>query len=129
MDRLKLLIAGVLALVAFLALMSLAGAPRPEEEASGIVRRQGGACVELERWGLFGWRTTHQAYSITDVVYARWHRPVTEPPCDATDNQASRLIRVPLDTTPGVYRICGLDDERGCVEFRMVPFEPGQPGP
>jgi hypothetical protein len=130
MGRLGRVVVGGLALAGFLLLVSLAGTPRPDTEVSGIVRRQGGACVELEKWGLFGWTSTHQAYSISDIVYAEWHRPpVDVPPCEPSDDAASRLIRMPLDAQSGIYRICGLEDDRGCIEFSVVPFEPGEPGP
>lgn len=128
MRRLKLFAGSAIAVTAFLVLMALTG-PRPDAEITGILRRAGGACLELEKWGLFGWRSTHQSYSVTDVVNAEWHQPpVDEPPCISVD-EATYQIRLPLDSKPGVYRICGLDDERACDEFRLVPFTPGEPGP
>lgn len=121
----RLLIAGV-TLAALLLLLSSTG-PRPTEEHSGTLRRLGGPCLELERWALFGWSVVGQTFSIDDTRTGTWHVAVADPPCvELSDREI--LVRLPSDAPEDVYRLCGLADDRACVEFRKVPFE-GTPGP
>jgi hypothetical protein len=102
--------------------------PRPEREMTGTINREGGACLQLERWGLFGWDIIGQTYSVTDVRDANWHSPpALNPPCDVVP-EAIYKVRMPLDARPAVFRICGLADEKACLEFTMVEFV-GTPGP
>lgn len=116
-----------LAIVALTIVMATTG-PRPETEMTGLMRRLGGACLQLEQWGLFGWDIIGQTYSVSDVRDANWHSPpLTNPPCD-TVPEAEYLIRMPLNARPDVYRICGLADDRACIEFTMTEFV-GTPGP
>lgn len=121
-----------------LALAGLAGAlivlfgatgPRIEAEASGPIRRTGGACLQLERWGLFGWSVVGQAYGVADIRSGVWHPPLDAPPCDRSVPRQSYMVRQPVDAPLGKYRICGLDDDGSCLEFRRVEFDPGPPGP
>ena len=107
--------------------MSLTG-PRPETESSGLIARTGGVCLQLERWGMFGWVIGGQTYSETDVTNGVWHsQPSSNPPCEAAP-EADYEIRLPPDAAPDVYRLCGLADERGCLEFILDPTV-GSPGP
>lgn len=121
----RLLIAGG-AIAALLLVLASTG-PRPDAVYSGVVWRVGGPCLELERWDLFGWNVVGQTFSIADTSTGDWHRPVPDPPCvELSDREI--LIRLPTDAPDDVYRLCGLADDRSCVEFRRVPFE-GTPGP
>ena len=87
----------------------------------------GGPCLELERWDLFGWNVVGQTHTIDDTRTGTWHRAVADPPCmELTDRQI--LVRLPPDAPEDVYRLCGLADDRACLEFTKVPFE-GTPGP
>lgn len=103
--------------------------PRIEAEASGPVRRTGGVCLQLERWGLFGWDVVGQTYAVIDVRRGRWHPPRDPPPCDSSIPEQLYMVRLPTDTPNGRYRICGLGDAEPCLEFRKVEFVPGPPGP
>lgn len=103
--------------------------PRIEAEASGPVRRTGGVCLQLERWGLFGWDVVGQTYGVLDVRRGRWHPPQDPPPCDRSIPEQLYMVRLPADTPNGRYRICGLSDAEPCLEFRKVEFVPGPPGP
>lgn len=81
----------------------------------------------MERWDLFGWNVVGQTYTVDDTRTGTWHPPVENPPCmELADRQI--LVRLPPDAPSDVYRLCGLADERACIEFRKVPFE-GTPGP
>lgn len=120
-----LLVAGV-AVGALLLLLYSTG-PRPTDEYSGVVWRFGGPCLELERWDLFGWNVVGQTLSIDDTRTGTWHSPVADPSCSAVMDQEI-LVRLPLDAPEDVYRLCGLADDRACIEFRRVAFE-GTPGP
>lgn len=87
----------------------------------------GGPCLQLERWDLFGWNVVGQTYSIVDTRTGAWHAPVADPPCvELSDREI--LVRLPIDSSFDIYRLCGLADEQRCIEFRRVPFE-GTPGP
>lgn len=121
----KLLVAAV-AIGAILLVLVSTG-PRPSAEHSGTVRRLGGPCLELERWDLFGWNVVGQTYTVEDTRTGTWHRAVEDPPCmELGDRQI--LVRLPPDAPEDTYRLCGLADDRACIEFRRVPFE-GTPGP
>lgn len=121
----RLVVLGV-AIGALLLLLVSTG-PRPADEYSGVVRRLGGACLQLERWDLFGWSVVGQTFTIDDTRTGAWKVPVPDPPCrELSDRQI--LVRLPRDAPDGVYRLCGLADDRACMEFRRVPFE-GTPGP
>lgn len=121
----RLVVAGI-AVAALLLVLASTG-PRPDTEHSGVVRRLGGPCLQLERWALFGWTVVGQTYSIADTRTGTWHEPSADPPCiEMSDRQI--LVRLPSDAPLDVYQLCGLADDRRCIEFRKVPFE-GTPGP
>lgn len=118
MKRGRLIGLGVLA-VAAIVLMASNG-PRPVAESSGVVSRLGGVCLQLERWGLFGWAIGGQAYTETDIADGDWHSPPSSsPPCEQVP-EAEYVVTLPADAAPDVYRLCGLADERGCFEFRLT---------
>lgn len=123
---LKRALVGGVALAALFTLLASTG-PRPDIEHSGTVRRLGGPCLELERWDLFGWNVVGQTYSVEDTMTGNWHDPVPEPPCSELEDRQI-LVRLPTDAPNDIYRLCGLTDDRQCIEFRRVPFE-GSPGP
>lgn len=103
--------------------------PRIEAEASGPVRRTGGVCLQLERWGLFGWNVVGQTYRVIDVRRGTWSPRQEPPPCAESIPEQAYMIRLPDDTPTGRYRICGLNDDEPCLEFRKIEFVPGPPGP
>jgi hypothetical protein len=108
--------------VVLIGVMALTG-PRPETEMTGLIRRMGGACVQLEQWGLFGWVIVGQSYSVSDILDGDWHTPPSSnPPCEDVP-EAAYLVRMPLEAAPDVYRLCGLADDWGCLEFTMIPLE------
>jgi len=123
--RSRLIAAGAL-VAAVLVVLSLTG-PRPDTEISGTIRRRGGVCLELERWGLLGWRVVGQTRTVADIQTGTWRDPTEGPPC-ADVSEALYLVRLPFDAPSGTYRICGLADDRACIEFTRVPFA-GTPGP
>lgn len=128
-SRRPLLIA-VAGLAAALIVVFAATGPRIEAEASGPIRRTGGACLQLERWGLFGWSVVGRAYGVADVRGGVWHPPGDTPAqCDESLPRQTYMVRQPADAPLGKYRICGLDDDESCLEFRRVEFDPGPPGP
>ena len=113
--------------MAVIVLMSITG-PRPETESSGVITRAGGVCLQLERWGLFGWAIGGQTYSEADIANGDWHQPPSSnPPCEDAP-EADYEVSLPPDAAPDVYRLCGLADERGCIEFTLLPAE-ATPGP
>ncbi len=115
------IVAAAALVVGLLTLLSLTG-PQPDLTVSGTVRRFGGVCLELERWGLTGWRLVGQSHTVSDIQNGVWHPRAESPPCAQVQHR-EYLIRPPFDAPNGVYRLCGLDDERPCVEFRRVPFQ------
>ena len=121
-----LFVAGVA--VGALILLLASTHPRPAEQYAGVVRRLGGPCLELERWDLFGWNVVGQTYGIDDTRTGTWYEAVPDPPCRSLENDVQILVRLPLDAPEDIYRMCGLADDRACVEFEKVPFE-GTPGP
>lgn len=115
-----------MAAVILISLMSFTG-PRPETESSGVITRTGGVCLQLERWGLFGWVIGGQTYSESDITSGNWHRPPSSsPPCEETP-EAEHEISLPPDAASDVYRLCGLADERGCLEFILTPEAAPEP--
>ncbi len=121
----NLLVVGV-AIGALLLLLHSTG-PRPSAEHAGTIRRLGGPCLELERWDLFGWNVVGQTFSIEDTRTGTWHKQVEDPPCmELSDREI--LVRLPVGAPEDIYRLCGLADDRACLEFEKVPFE-GTPGP
>lgn len=102
--------------------------PSPSEEASGVIRRQGGPCLRLERWGLIGWTTVGITQTISDTQNAGWIDEPPSPDCQEAPVQ-TYLVRLPRGGPDGVYRLCGIADGQPCIEFRRVPFDPGEPGP
>ena len=102
--------------------------PSPSQEVSSLVRRHGGACLRLERWGLIGWEAVGVTETIADTRQARWLDEPSALQCQDAPIQ-TYLIRLPAEGPDGIYRICGLADSEACVEFRRVPFDPGEPGP
>lgn len=110
-----LAVAGFVAgFVAFLAITT----PSVDQEVVSSVRRTGGVCLELERWTLVGWRVVGQTHSVRDMQSSSWQRPVPDPPCADVPERAY-LVRV-FEQRPGIYQLCGLADENGCVQFRRV---------
>lgn len=94
--------------------------PTPATQSTGTVSRLGGVCLQLERWGLFGWDIIGQSYSVADVEDGRWHLPpTTSPPCEVVEDQ-EYVVLLPDGALPDSYRVCGLADEQGCLEFQLV---------
>ena len=77
----------------------------------------------MEQWGLFGWVIVGQSHTEADIEEANWHTPPSSsPPCqEVVDNE--RDISLPSDLGPDVYRLCGLADSLGCLEFTLAPAE------
>jgi hypothetical protein len=112
------LILAVASLILGLAVVLALTRPNVEMAATGQLRRLGGVCLELERWGLFGWSAIGQTRTVQELQNSRWQTPVEAPPC-ASVPEREYLVRV-FTQPPGVYRLCGLADDRDCVEFRRV---------
>ncbi len=108
----------VAGLVAGLALLLALTAPRVEEEVDAALRRAGGVCLELERWTLLGWFTVGQTHTVQDIRRSAWRPATSDPPC-AEVPERDYLVRV-FAEPPGIYRICGLADDNGCVQFRRA---------
>lgn len=119
-DRRGLILAVAGLTIALVVLFASTG-PRPTEEASGSIRRSGGVCLELEHWSLLGWAPVGQTHSVEDMQNSVWRPPQDAPPCVDVP-QREYLVRI-FDQPSGIYRLCGLADDRACVEFRKVPFE------
>ena len=113
--------------VALFALLAVTG-PNPETEMSYTIHRMGGPCLQLEKWGLFGWDVIGHTSRLTQVTEGDWQRPGVESDCQDIDDRLI-LVRLPPDATPGSYRICGLADDLPCMTVRAVPFEGTGPGP
>ncbi len=114
----KGLILGVAGLAAGIAVLLALTGPQVEEEVVSSVTRPGGVCLQLERWGLFGWRVVGQTHTVSEMQASAWTEPVDDPPC-AVVEERSYLVRV-FDQPPGVYRLCGMADDNACVEFRRA---------
>lgn len=121
------LVAGLILASAAFAVMASTG-PSPDLEVSSVVRRHGGACLRLDRWGLVGWRAVGITQTIADAREANWIDEPQTLDCQDAPLQ-TYLIRLPIGGPDGIYRVCGLADSEACVEFRRVPFDPGEPGP
>ena len=110
----------VFVLIVIVTIVLASTGPSPTTQSTGTVARMGGVCLQLERWGLFGWDILGQSYSAADLADTTWHSPpVTNPPCEIVE-EAEQLVQLPLGAPPDVYRVCGLADERGCLEFELV---------
>jgi hypothetical protein len=107
------------AAIVLIAVMATTG-PRPDIETTGPIQRAGGVCLQLEEWGMFGWVIVGQTYTRTDLEEADWHTPPVGNPTCASVATAEYTIRMPAGAGPDVYRVCGLDGDRGCTEFRMA---------
>ena len=116
---------GLGALAAFLVLS--ATGPSGDLQITGNVRRLGGPCLDLERWGLFGWKLVGQTGAVTQVTSGDWQLPLDAPVCEDVDDRLL-LVRMPLDAEPGTYRICGRADDLACLIVDLVPFESSGPG-
>lgn len=122
----RLLIGVGIGVVAAILVLSATG-PAGDSEITGNVRRLGGPCLELERWGLLGWRLVGQTGSVTQVTSGDWQPPGSDPSCADVDDSLL-LVRMPLDAEPGTYRICGRADDRACLIVDLVPFQATGPG-
>jgi hypothetical protein len=109
---------GVAGLAAGIAVLLALTGPQAEDEVVSSVTRPGGVCLQLERWGLFGWRIVGQTHTVAEMQASAWTEPVEDPPC-AVVEERSYLVRV-FDQPPGVYRLCGLADDNACIEFRRA---------
>lgn len=114
----KGLVLGIAGLTVGITVVLALTGPQVEGEVAGSVRRSGGVCLQLERWGLFGWKVVGQSHNVSDMQSSAWVAPVAEPPCDEVEER-DWLVRV-FDRPPGIYRLCGLADDNGCVEFRRA---------
>lgn len=111
-----------LAAMAVILLMAFTG-PSPETQVSASITRTGGVCLQLEQWGLFGWVIRGQTYTESDLAEASWHTPPSSnPPCEQAPI-AEREVRLPDGAAPDVYRLCGLADDLGCLQFGFTPAE------
>jgi hypothetical protein len=123
MTRLRVItvIAAAVVVVVFMAFTG----PRPDTEvATAIVARTGGVCLQLEQWGLFGWVIRGQTYTEADLSDANWRTPpASNPPCEDAAPTAEREVRLPDGAVPDVYRLCGLADDLGCLQFAFTPAE------
>ncbi|MEX1038598.1 MAG: hypothetical protein WDZ96_07075 [Acidimicrobiia bacterium] len=120
--------AGVAIAVAALLTVTITTGPDPDEERTANFRRLGGPCLQLERWGLFGWIVIGQTHTLTQTTNGNWQEPQDNPPCQDVDDSLI-LVRMPLDASPDVYRLCGYEDDRACITFHLVEFESTGPGP
>ena len=111
------LLAVVALLGGFLFVLALTGPP-VEMEVTSVVRRTGGVCLELERWSLLGWRVVGQTHTVDAMQGGVWQAPGADPQCAVVEERAY-LVRV-FDQPTGIYRLCGLADDRACVQFRRV---------
>lgn len=108
----------VVGLTAGLAALLLLTTPTVSLEVTGLVRRIGGVCLQLETWTPFGWKVAGQTHSVEDAQGSVWRDPVDDPNC-ASVPERQYLVRV-FDQPQGIYRLCGLADDRGCLTFRRV---------
>lgn len=109
---------GVAGLAVGVAVVLALTGPRVDEEVESSIRRSGGVCLQLERWGLFGWKIVGQTHTVSDMQSSVWVPPLDDPPCDVV-SERDYLVRV-FDQPTGVYRLCGLADDNDCVEFRRA---------
>ena len=94
--------------------------PEPETEMTGSIPRLGGVCLQLERCGLFGWDIVGQTYTAADQEGANWRNPPRSNPACEMVPEDEYLITLPANSPADVYRVCGLADERPCLEFTML---------
>lgn len=114
--------------MALLLLMASTG-PNPDQRLTSNFRRVGGPCLELEQWGMFGWKVIGQTHVLSQTTSGDWQAPTEDPPCNDIDD-TQILVRMPLNAPFDEYRICGLADDRGCITFQLVPFfGDGEGGP
>lgn len=116
-DRKGLVLAVAGFAAGFIAFLAITG-PTVDQEVTSSVRRSGGVCLELERWTLMGWSVVGQTHSVRDMQSSSWQPAVGDPPC-AQVPERDYLVRV-FEQPPGVYRLCGLADDNGCVQFRRA---------
>lgn len=119
-SRYKLIVGAAIAIVALLVVAAMTG-PNPDEERTANFRRLGGPCLQLERWGLFGWTVIGHTHSLTQTTNGNWQPPTDDPPCQDLDDSLI-LVRMPLDASPDVYRLCGIADDRACFTFHLIEF-------
>jgi hypothetical protein len=118
MSRSRLIIIAILA-AGLIVVMATTG-PHAEVEATGSIVREGGVCLQLEQWGLFGWVIVGQTYTSADIAEADWHMPpVSDADCEHVA-PADQEINLPSGAEPDVYRVCGLDDNEPCLDFNLV---------
>ena len=101
-----------------LAVILAVTAPPVDQEIDAAVRRAGGVCLELQRWTLFGWSTVGQTHTVDHIRKSNWRRAVPDPPCVLVAER-EYLVRV-FTEPPGIYRLCGLADDNGCIQFRRA---------
>lgn len=121
MTRLRIVVIALAAAAAIL-LMAFTG-PSPETQVTSSVTRTGGVCLQLEQWGLFGWVIRGQVYTESDLADSDWHTPASSnPPCEHAPI-SEQEVRLPEGAAPDVYRLCGLADDLGCLQFGFTPAE------
>jgi hypothetical protein len=108
----------VAGLAAGLAVFLAVTEPPVDGEIDAAAQRAGGVCLELERWTLFGWSTVGQAHTVEHIRKSSWQPAVQDPPC-AQVPEREYLVRV-FTEPPGIYRLCGLADDNGCIQFRRA---------
>jgi hypothetical protein len=119
--RLRIVVIAVAA-AAVILLMAFTG-PNPETQVTSSVTRTGGVCLQLEQWGLFGWVIRGQVYTESDLADSNWHTPASSnPPCEQAPI-GDQEVRLPQGAAPDVYRLCGLADDLGCLQFGFTPAE------
>jgi hypothetical protein len=123
LTRLRIVVTA-LAAAAVVLLMAFTG-PNPETQVTSTVTRTGGVCLQLEQWGLFGWVIRGQVYTESDLANSDWHTPASSsPPCEQAPI-AEQEVRLPASADPDVYRVCGLADDLGCLQFGFTPAGAG----
>jgi hypothetical protein len=119
--RLRIVVIAVAA-AAVILLMAFTG-PNPETQVTSSVTRTGGVCLQLEQWGIFGWVIRGQVYTGSDLADSDWHTPASSnPPCEQAPI-AEQEVSLPEGAAPDVYRLCGLADDLGCLQFGFTPAE------
>ena len=112
-----------LAAVAVILLMAVTGPRPPTQVTTATVTRTGGVCLQLEQWGLFGWVIRGQSHTASDTAEGVWHTPPSpNPPCEDAPI-GEQEVRLPEGAAPDVYRVCGLADDLGCLEFGFSPAQ------
>jgi hypothetical protein len=106
--------------IVILTIVMASTGPEPEAEMTGSIPRLGGVCLQLERWGLFGWDIIGQTYTTADQESASWRNPPRANPACEIVPEDEYLITLPANSPTDVYRVCGLADERPCLEFTLL---------